>query len=519
MTDIIQVIGLLFGTLIGQIIIFFVGYTILYLLPHNKDFPALQKFAISYGIGTGFNCLFMFLSVLIGLHSRFSFIPLLILTIFLFIYFKLWKNLKDDIMKIFNLIKHLKLNIIEIGCVLLLIIELIYLLLYWYIYPIHTWDACTIWDAKAKYFFYDGNFDYFIENPHYYPLLVPLNLTYFYSIFFQYHYFAKIIFVSYFFFLIIFVYYSLRFFKLNRSYSLIISTFLALSSSRLHSLYYFAYIAYADLPLTFFYAISTIFLFYYFSTEKQYYLLYSSIFMGLSAWVKNEGLGLLIINVLILVIYHIFLLIKKRINFKIFLKRSLLFFIIGYSIYLPWQLFCIFNNFTSIYTSNIFDIFNIQTTISDIIIILEFFVNMLLNFKDWGIMFFIFWFVSLIILILNIKTLFKEKIFFLVLLWVSHFLLYIFVYITTPYNLIWQLNGSIDRLLLHLTPTCCFLIGILLAQDDRKLVDLKNNCFGKVISYIFISIIFFFLFDLLVLNNAIFHFFIEDLLYPLLNPP
>lgn len=125
----------------------------MYFLPLNKDFPALQKFAISFGVGMGFNCLIMFLSVLIGLYSRLSFIPLLIITIFLFIYFKIWKNLKDDIMKIFNLIKHLKLNIIEIGCVLLLIIELIYLLLSWYIYPIYTWDAVTIWDTKAKYFF------------------------------------------------------------------------------------------------------------------------------------------------------------------------------------------------------------------------------------------------------------------------------------------------------------------------------------------------------------------------------
>ena len=76
---------LILGTILGIIIIILIGYTILHFLPKNNDFPSLQRLAISYGLGTGFLAVSMFICILIGLHSKVSFVPLLIIILFLFL--------------------------------------------------------------------------------------------------------------------------------------------------------------------------------------------------------------------------------------------------------------------------------------------------------------------------------------------------------------------------------------------------------------------------------------------------
>lgn len=479
MTEIFQFFWLILGTITGQIVILLIGYTILYFLPNNKNFPVLQKLSISYGLGTGFISLSMFICILIGFHSRVSFIPILIIILFLFFYFKIFKTLKEDIKNFFILIKNLRFNLIELFCIFLLIIELLYLFSYWFIYPIYTCDAIAVWDARGKYIFLDGNFNYFnyAKTNMAYPILVPLNLTFFYSIFFQYHYFAKILFVSYFIFLILFVYYSLRFYGLNKPYSLLISTLLAL----VFDLFFHATIAYADLTFTFFYTVSTIFLFYYLCTKKDYYLLYSSIFMGFMCWSKIEGVGLLFVNFGILIIYHIFLILKKRIDYKIFIKRSLKLFVVGILIFLPWQVFCIFNNLTTSYSAHFLEILDMQHVLLDTIIILNFLINFPLSWL-------FFWSIFFIVLLFNIKFIFNEKIFFLFLLCFFHFLLYIGIYIITPYDLEWQLQTSFSRELLHLIPICGYFSGILIAKNQKKLIDFREWSYYKIFVYFFLFV-------------------------------
>ena len=500
---------LIFGTFGGQIIILIIGYTVLNFLPHNKEFPVLQRLAISYGLGTGFLTLSMFICILIGLNSRVSFIPIIIVTMIFFIYFKIYRILYDDVKQLISLIRNLKLNYIEFFFIILFFIELFLICSYWLIYPIHIGDGVSVWNAEATYFFYDGNFDYFnnydfinAPNPDY-PLLIPLNLCFFYSIYFQSHYFAKVIFVSFFLFLIIFMYYSLRSFKLNRTYSIAISTLLAM----IPDFFLHATIAYADLAMTFFYTISTIFLFLYITKKKNYYLLYSSIFMGLMAWTKNEGLALLIINSFILILFNIYMLFKKEIVLKKSILNLIGYFAIGFLIYLPWLLFSIFKNLArDEYSDNILDILNFNHVLRDLQIIFKFLIIpqnfYLASFLPFWILFFFFF-------ILNIKYILKKNTFFLLLLCVSHFLLYIFIYIITEYDLIYQLNYSLNRELLHLTPISAFLIGILLSSKETYSTTLNARTIlkFKMFMYIlFIILLFFIIVDILfyeIISNII----------------
>jgi len=410
----------------------------------------------------------MFIAILFGLHSIFSYIPLIIIILPIFIYLKIWKVLLEDMKEFFSSIKSIRFNKIEIFCIFLLIIEFIYLFLYWLIYPIYLWDAMVIWDARAKFIYYDGNFDYLnsferiYEFHHSYPLLVPLNLVFFYSIMFQYHYFAKILFASYFIFLITFIFHTLRSFNLSRTYSMLISTMVAL----LGNLFFHATIAYADLTITFFYTISTILLFCYIYYEKQHFLLYSSIFMGFTAWSKIEGIALFGINVIILIIYQVYKYFRKEIAVSTSLKRLSIYLLITITIYLPWQIFLIVNNIPSEFITELAILFDFETSFSDLSVILDYILTVqFFDFLSWGS---IYWLVFYIILILNFRTLLNEKIIFLFLFLVGHFILYIIIYIITPLELEWHLAQSIDRELLHLAPLSGFLIGAIISEKMRK---------------------------------------------------
>ena len=478
MIDVIQFIWLIFCSFIGVFLLIIIGYTILSIFPKNNYFNPLQRLALSYGLGTGFLSLTMFIFILLGVHARLSFIPIIVITIIFFIKLKIFKNLKTDLKTIVLSIKNSKFNLIEYSCIIILATEIVIIFCYWFIYPIYRWDAIAIWDAKAKYLFFDGNLDFLswhIPNEDY-PLLVPLNLTFFYSIFFQYHYFSKILFTFFFIFLILFIFSSLRFFKLNRTYSLLIVILIG----SFPSVFEHATIAYADLTLTFFYTISIILLFYYFKTKETTFLFYSAFFMGFMAWTKNEGIGLLAVNLGIFIIYNTFILLKKNIRFKKYIINLLIILIIPFSIYLPWFLTGIIYELPSdTYTSHLIDLFSIEKSIQDLDIIFKF-ITTTLNIS------LIFWILFLLMLIINYDSILKEEVFFLILLIIFHFLLYIGIYIITPFNLEWHLQTSFEREILHLIPICGFLNGMVLSNKKIIQIDFKRSQNYKIIGILII---------------------------------
>ncbi len=86
MENIFVLIWLLIATILGQILILFIGFTFFYLILRKVTFPVLQKVAIFYGLGSGILALSMFFSICLGLHSRLSFFPVLFVSVFLFCY-------------------------------------------------------------------------------------------------------------------------------------------------------------------------------------------------------------------------------------------------------------------------------------------------------------------------------------------------------------------------------------------------------------------------------------------------
>jgi len=168
-----------------------------------------------------------------------------------------------------------------------------------------------------------------------------------------------------------------------------------------------------------------------------------------------------------------------------------MFSIIGSLIYLPWSLFCTFNNITPEYLPYFTILFNIENSWADLIIIFMF----LLKIPS------IFWIIFLSLLILNIKYIAKENIFFLFLLIIFHFLLIISVYIISIYNLEWLLTSTFKRELLHLTPICGFLIGILLSYNEINFSDLDKKMNYKII---LLAILFSIIIFIISLLNIIF---------------
>ncbi len=451
-------IWIIFATIICQIIILFVGYTFLNILPNNKKILPLQKIAISYGLGVGIITFSMFIFIVIGFHSRISYIPILIITSIVFIYFKLHKHLIHDLKAIFGNLKKRKIryDYLEIFCLALLIFEIIVLISISFIRPIYKWDEMVIWNSKAKYIFYDGNFSYlnYIENVYHlaYPLLVSLNIVFHYSFYGQPYYFVQISFVFFYIFLILFLYYSLRHIKLNIKYSLLICTMIA----TIIDMVAVSYLTMADVILTYYYTLSTIFLTKFVLTRKSYFLIYSSIFAGFMALTKNEGIGLLIMNFFIFLIYSLLFLFKKETKIRGSLRQIGQFALPALIIYLPWQIFCIYNQLEGEYLTNLTELLNIQNTITDSLIIL---IGILIITVYCP-----FWLIFIIVIGFNFKLIIKKKLLFLLVICVFHLLIKVVVYIVSPYGLVHQLFHSINREFIHLAPFAGFALGLVFSQ-------------------------------------------------------
>jgi 4-amino-4-deoxy-L-arabinose transferase-like glycosyltransferase len=201
-----------------------------------------------------------------------------------------------------------------------------------------NFDALAIWAWKAKVFFFEKLRAFKIDSPLFlgggshinYPLHLPLLMTW------TYFWLGKandvlvnLIFALYFISLLGLFYFSLRNF-LSRQISLIFTMFL----STLPLLNYHGFNAYADLPLTFYFTTSAIFLIRYFQEKRSAWPILAGLFAGLAGWTKNEGLMLAIILFIVFIIY----LIKEK-KLKANFKHFLFYILSSAFLLLPWLIF------------------------------------------------------------------------------------------------------------------------------------------------------------------------------------
>ena len=88
-----------------------------------------------------------------------------------------------------------------------------------------------------------------------------------------------------------------------------------------------------------------------------------------------------------------------------------------------------------------------------------------------------------------------------------HFLVYIVIYLITPFPLEWQLFFSLNRELLHLTPICGFVIGILLVNNKNLLLDFEENISLSKLVYLLTAIVVFF-----IIIDILFYEFISNMI-------
>ncbi len=451
-------LSLIVKTFLGELIITFIGYTI---LRHSSKglLPIPHLIALSFGLGWGFLSLLMFLAILLGVNAKISAIPVLVgTTAFFFLNPRNRKSLAQDLRRIRPFFKSLKFNLTEKFCVGLVSLEFCCILLEGMSVPYHAWDAVAMWEGKAVFIFHDGTIDSIASFPHpSYPLNTTLELVFFFSLYGTPHHYAKMLFASFFLSLVIVFYYTLREGGLGKTTAILVTSILSLNTL----LYDHATIAYADLPLTFYYTTAFIFIFQFFRTGAREKLVLAAIFHGLAAWTKIEGYGLLAVNFLVLTSQQVVSVARKKDEVKQSVVVLLEFGIISLVIFTPWMVTTLVLEMEPEYISGIPLLFDFETV--GVRIGRVFQAIPLLHWSTWlGFLYFtpvVVWFAG------NFR---KTPYFLALVMFLGHLLLTGLVYLITPLSIELHVLTSLDRELMHALPSWAFLAGVLVSEDQRS---------------------------------------------------
>ncbi len=190
--------------------------------------------------------------------------------------------------------------------------------------PIYTWDALAIWGTKGKAIFSLGNIqavkDYGAQS--YYPLNIPIAMAIFY------HFgepFVKSIFPFYFVAMLAVFYGSLKRCGCGKV-GLVGTLMLAVTPF----VFFHSTIAYANLPMAFYYMASVIYLYQFFKNNNRSFLILSSVLLGVGYWTRSDGLIWIFPSLAVLAVYAL----KKRrwLEPVLYLAPILIFV-------LPWSIF------------------------------------------------------------------------------------------------------------------------------------------------------------------------------------
>jgi len=433
--------------------IFIPGLLIIRILFKEK-FPLLFNLALAYALGTFFITMQLFIVIfLFRLKlSLFYFYPFIIIEtmILFYIFYKIYgyqgiKNNFNLIKKIYLFFKNLK--VFEAVIMILITIQIIFLIINAFSRPIIAYDNLAMWSFKAKTLFYENKIDFNILGKTYlgggghinYPWHIPLieywlslNLTEFNE------YLIIFIFIIYYLFLLIVIYYFLKNY-LSKINSLIFTFFY----SSMPLIFYHAYNGYADLTLSFYLLLSFIFLFNWLESNKQYFIFISSLFLGISFFVKIDAIIFIISLFLTLLIIAIKK--YKKINeyYKIIIN-----YLLGILVISPFYIFLILNNLS---------IKNVENGLKYHPEILKYLIPSFFYFGNWN----IFWYILIILLILYINKIYKKSSLFyswvyIILSYIGFVLLYLF---TEEYQYV--LNGTaIYRNIILFVPIILILIFI-----------------------------------------------------------
>jgi len=446
------------------------GYIALSLISKKGDLYPLEILALAYAMGVGFLTFIMFIIGWMLIPFNVSYILIASLAVFLcplFICIKYKRFLSLNFRETFNSMRGLKWFEVLLFFIIALRIFLSYFQAL--IKPVQEIDSLTYRMMEAKIFFIEKGLSlnqplgYFIgPTAHkHYPLNISLFSSWIYASLGAWNdHLVKIIFPTFLLAFAIVFFYAIR--RITSRPASLFSTYLLLS---LPFLIYHSSTSYIDAVVGFYYFTSFIFLLLFIRKGDISYFIISALLAGICTWTKNDGLPLILSNLIVLFVYQAFI---KKDSFLLIASRFMQ-YLSGILLFqLPWSAFkFIFRDKIPVPAeipnfSHIFDYY------SRIPVILEFYYKKTLFYGNWNIA----WFVLILVLLM---TVLRRR-----LVWENIFVLFAIIWGMISFGSVYCLSsnswpGLLDgtvqnRNFLTFTALVVYFICISIFRDDNNVM-------------------------------------------------
>lgn len=424
------------------------GFLIIRLIDHKKILPIYIHFSLGYGIGIGLVSFILFTIPLFNL----SFSKLLFIIIFsILISILTGLNILNSKSKHQNpsyLKNNEKLSPLHVFLIISILIFVLILFISTISTPFNRWDTLATIAFKAKVFYFERTIPHLNKLPHAsYPLLLPLNLTWFNIFIGEWNDFLPKMIMPFTLISFLFIFYYMQRIIVSRTTALI-GIILLMSP---HTLQIFSTICYRDFILMYFNCTTIFLLFLWKRHQYTPFLILSSLFAACASFTKLEGSAFFIIY--LTYFFYIQLTIFKP-SIKSFFKNTILFFCCSMPALIGFHFFKFIHHVTegSQKTSLQFSYQQLCATPK----ILHHYINDLIDYQSWC-FFWIIFAISLLFWIQLQKKIGQD----LIILVFLFFLLYMSVAIGTTKNIAFIETleyGIYSRLTLHFFPIACLFV-------------------------------------------------------------
>lgn len=416
---------MIIGILLFILIIFLIGRSILKLIG-SQYINSVASLALAWGIGISGITFQMILYSIIGLHWTIFSLLIPWLIVFLFLNYSLGKE---------STIQRISFSYTP-GTIFFILTILMSLLIVTFeslLHPVVSWDAIASWFLGGKAFYIDGfinpSFIRFANNST--PPVFNLLISFSYIMMGGLNDTFSLIIYPIFFLCILLVFYFLIKPFLSSSISIFFVALLALIPNLMrHAGRYDG--GYADLPLAYFFLSSIYVLFLFIQKKSVRLLILINILLASGALLRSEGIPFFILIQMVVIFY----IIRWKEYGKIFI------ILVGLLPIIYWQIFKIYYNLPE----NPFITGKVELERLPVVII--YVLKEFINISRWNFLWIAFLISVIIFLFKRQKSSWEFILFFVV---TGQLIVYIAIYLMTPLNPIKHMEGSFDRLLLHIS--------------------------------------------------------------------
>ncbi|MBN4074078.1 glycosyltransferase family 39 protein [bacterium AH-315-E10] len=332
------------------------------------------------------------------------------------------------------------------------------LILYSQVSLFYRWDAYAVWGIKGKVLATESlrETTFFSNLLHHYnhvdyPFLHPLMISVFYGLSGEFNELGiKLFFPLSYLMLMVFLYHEFRrLLKPSLVFTLCI-LFIALTPELL----IWSTTGHAELSLVCHYTLSIAFILRWMKSGEIRDIIIASLFAAFLLFTKNEGMVIFAILVLVVLVQCL----KNKAQLK---KDFPLFVLLPIVLLVPYMMWSYNLDVENVYTSQLTGA-AAEGYLARLPIIIKTMAVELLNIRRWSLLFPL----LLCLLIMNRTQLLKDKRLQMLLMMLGlHLLGYATVYMISPNDVVWHMQTSLQRLILHVTPAAFFILIICLNED------------------------------------------------------